>query len=186
MVGKYDISIGNKRVKYKFTLDNKITVITGDSATGKSTIFRLIQQHDAGGFVDIECKAKIVYLVSNLDLDTAIRLISRDSDNKIFIIDEDFSYLYSKEFQAAINKSLAYFIIIARNPLKGLNYSPNDIYEMYYDESDNTNKLRHHYSWADKFCAPDEIIVEDSKSGFELYTLICGRDKAVYPLQWKV
>ena len=36
MTGKYDIEIYNKRVHYHLTVKRNITVIQGDSATGKT------------------------------------------------------------------------------------------------------------------------------------------------------
>lgn len=42
MTGKYDIEIYNKRVHYHLTVKRNITVIQGDSATGKTELLRMI------------------------------------------------------------------------------------------------------------------------------------------------
>ena len=43
METKHDILIQNRRnVQFKLTIQRKITVIRGDSATGKTTLFQMI------------------------------------------------------------------------------------------------------------------------------------------------
>ena len=43
MTGKYDIEIYNKRVHYHLTVKRNITVIQGDSATGKTELLRMMR-----------------------------------------------------------------------------------------------------------------------------------------------
>lgn len=38
MRGTYEIRVENRRMQYKFTVRRNITVIRGDSATGKTTL----------------------------------------------------------------------------------------------------------------------------------------------------
>ena len=46
MTGKYDIEIYNKRVHYHLTVKRNITVIQGDSATGKTELLRMISDYE--------------------------------------------------------------------------------------------------------------------------------------------
>ena len=49
MTGKYDIEIHNKRVHYHLTVKRNITVIQGDSATGKTELLRMISDYENNG-----------------------------------------------------------------------------------------------------------------------------------------
>ena len=41
MKGAYELTVQNKRIHYQFTIKRNITVIRGDSATGKTTLLEL-------------------------------------------------------------------------------------------------------------------------------------------------
>lgn len=41
MTGKYHIEISTREVHYNFIVKRKFTIISGDSATGKSTLYQL-------------------------------------------------------------------------------------------------------------------------------------------------
>lgn len=41
MTGKYHIEISTREVHYSFMVKRKFTIISGDSATGKSTLYQL-------------------------------------------------------------------------------------------------------------------------------------------------
>ena len=45
MKGSYEISVQNNKVKYQFTIRRNITVIQGNSATGKTTLVDLIREY---------------------------------------------------------------------------------------------------------------------------------------------
>ena len=49
MKGKYTIKIHNKRVTYTVDLERNITVICGDSATGKTTLINSISFYEELG-----------------------------------------------------------------------------------------------------------------------------------------
>ena len=42
MIGKYELEITTRRVDYKLTLERNITILRGNSATGKSTLYRAV------------------------------------------------------------------------------------------------------------------------------------------------
>ena len=44
MVGKYEIEVYNNKVHYFLTIKRNITILQGDSATGKTELIRLIQE----------------------------------------------------------------------------------------------------------------------------------------------
>ena len=44
MKGKYDIVLYNNKVHYYLTVERNITVLRGDSASGKSELIRLLRE----------------------------------------------------------------------------------------------------------------------------------------------
>ena len=44
MVGKYEIEVYNNKVHYFLTIKRNITILQGDSETGKTELIRLIQE----------------------------------------------------------------------------------------------------------------------------------------------
>ena len=44
MKGSYSISVQNNRIKYEFTIKRNITVVQGNSATGKTSLVDLIRE----------------------------------------------------------------------------------------------------------------------------------------------
>ena len=42
MIGRVSIKISNQRNSYKFTLNRNITILRGDSGTGKTTLYDMI------------------------------------------------------------------------------------------------------------------------------------------------
>ena len=45
MQGTQKVQIQNKRVRYEFELKRNLTVLRGDSATGKTTLIDMIEEH---------------------------------------------------------------------------------------------------------------------------------------------
>ena len=44
MKGSHDIIVQNNRIQYKFSIRRNLTILRGNSATGKSTLIDLIAQ----------------------------------------------------------------------------------------------------------------------------------------------
>ncbi len=49
MKGQYRIIVQNSRMRYDFTIRRNITIIRGDSATGKTTLVDMIREHYENG-----------------------------------------------------------------------------------------------------------------------------------------
>ncbi len=45
MKGKYHVVVQNNRLRYEFDIKRNITIIRGDSATGKTTLYTLNLTH---------------------------------------------------------------------------------------------------------------------------------------------
>lgn len=68
MKGSYEISIQNNKVKYEFEIRRNITIIQGDSATGKTTLVDMIREYQLNGQdsgISLSCKRKCVVLEDN-------------------------------------------------------------------------------------------------------------------------
>ena len=51
MKGQYSVSVQNNKVKYEFSIRRNITIVQGDSATGKTTLVDLIREYQLDGSV---------------------------------------------------------------------------------------------------------------------------------------
>ena len=60
MKGKYRVVLQNNRLHYEFEIRRNITIIQGDSATGKTTLINMLRQAENLGRssgVDVVCEA---------------------------------------------------------------------------------------------------------------------------------
>ena len=160
-------------INYKIEFNNKITIIQGDSGTGKSKLVDSIIRFRTE-------KTSKIFTSNHID----IRLLNNETDwehevsnksNKLFIVDEDADFVTSYKFAKLVNNSDNYFIIICRTPLKGLNYSYKDIFELRYSGKYNESIRKYkNYEGCSLDTNCQAILVEDSKSGFEFYKYHLG------------
>lgn len=170
METKYDILIQNKRdIQFKFTIRRKFTILRGNSATGKSTLFQMVSDANSSRFsgVTISCNAPIKALY-----ETGYKYELENESGNIYIIDEDFGPLKSKEFAAIVSKSEDCFILITRESLPGIPYSYKEIYEI--KTSGKYHSFENVYTEYDKFHECDHIVTEDEDAGLEYYQHLYG------------
>lgn len=171
MKGTYRIRVTSKRLQYDFELRRKYTVIRGDSATGKTTLYDLI--------LDVERRRKGVILSSKVPVVSANYLGGRwdlvlpTISNSIVIIDEDSDWVRSEAFAALVMKSDNYFVFINRDALKQIPYSVKEIYEI--KTSGRYHSLVPIYKHTPYEMAPDYIITEDAKSGYQFFKHVCDK-----------
>ena len=46
MRGSYKVTIQNNRVQFKLTINRNLTIIQGNSATGKTTLLEMVAAHE--------------------------------------------------------------------------------------------------------------------------------------------
>lgn len=123
------------KYKYDFTIKRNITIISGNSATGKTTLVDGIIQ--ASGKVrgyslvcDVPCRA--ISVTSDDDLDSFLARVNRRKDEDcILFFDEDCCDFYNtKDFARLVGNSRCYFVLIGRDALKELPYSVKEIYSL--------------------------------------------------------
>lgn len=71
MKGKHRIIVQNKRLRYDFEIQRNLTIIRGDSATGKTTLVEMVREYtDNGDESSIE-------LISDKTCSGSMRIILR-------------------------------------------------------------------------------------------------------------
>lgn len=65
MIGAVRVSVKNSRNSYEFTLRRNITVLCGDSGTGKTTLYNMIDDYNLEGKqsgVSVSCNVPVIAL----------------------------------------------------------------------------------------------------------------------------
>ena len=126
MTGKYDIELYNATVHYFLTVKRNITVLQGNSASGKSELVRLLMDFGRSGEssgITLICEKPCTVLTAE---DWELRLAHMSG--RIIFIDDGSSFVRTEEFARAIMGSDNYFVIINRDSLYELPYSIHEIY----------------------------------------------------------
>ena len=179
MKGSYRVIVQNAFVHYDFEIRRNITIIKGDSATGKTTLVEMIRENYENGEssgVEVFCE-KTCTVLSGVDWKPLLDTM-RD---RIVFIDEGNPFVSSVEFARAIQKSDNYYVIVTREGLANLPYSVEEIYGIresgkYASLKQTYNELYHIYGKQNPVekTVPSKLIVEDSNAGFEFYRGISG------------
>lgn len=178
MKGKYDILVENDMVKYEFSLQRNITILQGDSATGKTALIDMINEY----FLDpISSGIKIKSDKKCIVLEGPLWSTILDSVKDSFVfIDEGNKFLFTDEFANKIKNTDNYYIIATRVGLENLPYSINEIYGIrdsgkYIGTKKIYNELYNIYPEYSlvKDVSFDKIITEDSNSGFDFFASVC-------------
>ena len=175
MKGIHHITVSNATLKYEFDIKRNITIIKGDSATGKTTLVELISEHYESGpesGVALSCD-KPCRVLAGRDWNTILPTI-KDS---IVFIDEDNDFLPSVDFARKVRESDNYYVIVTREGLPNLPYSVDEIYGIrtsgrYAGLKQTYHEFYHIYGehTPNKTVVPDIVIVEDSNSGYDFFS----------------
>lgn len=176
MTGKYDIVVQNRRLQYKFTIERNITVLRGDSATGKTTLIDMIasyQQNGEASGITINCK-KTCAVLTGLRWQENLALIH----DSIVFIDEGDKFVLSEDFARAIRDSDNYYVIATRANLTNLPYSVDEIYGIKNTSGNRYQGTKRLYAKfynlcdtkVDSISKPDMVIVEDSNAGWQFFS----------------
>lgn len=184
MRGKYRIIIQNKRIRYDFEVRRNITVIQGDSATGKTVLVEMVREFDEIGNdsgIELKCEKKCTILSGR----TWEAQLSAMKDSIVFI-DEGNSFVTSRKFAECIQNTDNYYVIVSREGLPTLPYSVDEIYGIrnsgkYGSLKKTYNEFYRLYGEQEYITAifPKQVITEDSNSGFQFFYHVCkeaGKD----------
>ena len=183
MLGKHIITVSSQKVHFRLEIKRNITIIRGDSATGKTTLVGLISDYESLGRdsgVKLKCDKPCRVLFGN---DWRLKLqYLRDS---IVFIDEGNSFIRSEDFARAVRDSDNYYVIITRENLYNLPYSVEEIYEMKAIRKSISlgkvyNGIRRFYSDLPLSSHPltdgELPITEDTNAGHDFYLHIANSE----------
>ena len=179
MKNKHHVIVETERLKYEFDIRRNITVIQGDSATGKTTLIDLLGTFSRYGKESgILLQSDVPCVVFSGDVSLWKVIIESYQDSIIFI-DEDYPFIFSKDFAETIKRTSNYYVMITRQPLYNLPYSVQEIYgirttgKYHYPE-----KVYHEFYQIYNMTNADAdknvlVMVEDSKSGYQFFSKVC-------------
>ena len=181
MKGKYHIIVQNSRVKFEFDIKRNITIVRGDSATGKTTLVSLIDTYDrlgADSGVEVSCSKRCL-TVNNSNWESILNSVSEC----IVFIDEENTIIKSDDFARKIKGTDNYYVIITRENLPNLPYSVEEIYGIhtsgkYADMRRTYNSFYQLYTVNERSDAEkvETVIVEDSNSGYDFFKAVAADD----------
>ena len=128
MKGSYTIRIHNRRVTFTLEIERNLTILCGNSATGKTTLVNYVAYYEDLGLksgVSIESPRPCITLRGSEWQEK----LQRNHGCFVFL-DEGNSFIHSKDFAQAIQKTDHYYIIITRANLFQLPYSVHSILEL--------------------------------------------------------
>lgn len=177
MKGIHKVVVGTKYLKYEFELRRNLTIIRGDSATGKTTLVDMIRTHmndGESGPVTLNCDKSCYVVEGNLwkgQLDNI--------QDSIVFIDEGNEFVKTKDFARAIQQTDNYYVIVTREGLPALPYSVEEVYGIRTSGKYGTLKRSYHSfyriypdSTTEKI-KPEKILTEDSNSGYQFFDAVC-------------
>ena len=173
--GSYDVVVNSRRLQYKFTVRRNITIVRGQSATGKTTLVDMIRDCNENGIdsgVTIRCERDCVVLSGrNWQRDIA------ELENCIVFIDEGHNFVLSQDFAKAIRNSSNYYVIVTRERLENIPYSVDEIYGIRTSGKYAELKSAYHEFYQlyenvpyDGSTSIREIATEDSNSGYQFFS----------------
>ncbi len=185
MKNKHHVIVESKRLKYEFDIKRNITVIQGDSASGKTTLLDLLGTHSRYGKesgINVQSDVPCVVFGGDAVLWKTILEVYQDS---IVFIDEDYPFIYSKDFAELVQGSSNYFVLITRQPLYNLPYSIQEIYgirttgKYHYPEQVYHEFYRIYNDSSEALGKEVLVMVEDSKSGYQFFSKVCKNGECV-------
>lgn len=181
MKGEFHFKVKSKKVLFAFSIKRNITIIKGDSATGKTTLVHMLYEYlrvgKESGYSVTTNADYYVYLRHEVGRDWKDALFSLK--NTVIFIEENNDFVFRKEFADYVKKSGNYFVLINRSPLKMLPYSIHEIYEIitvgkHADIKESYHAFKELYS---NYPLPENnrlntVLTEDSNSGYQFFSKV--------------
>lgn len=158
------LKITNPKVIFDLQLNRRVTVIRGESASGKTWMHEIVRTLDTVSFVDCERKVMVAPQVADGKEKETLSLYA----GYLFLIDEDTRYALDKRYADAVMENDIWVVITAREVIN-YPYSADEVYVLktsgkikrlskYYTEPVNKNRYR------------NKILTEDSGGGKTFFT----------------
>lgn len=188
MKGSYRFRVKSKKIIFEFSIRRNITVIKGESASGKTTLLHMMYEYlrigrESGYSVSAD-SSYYVYLRKEVGRSWQDALYPLK--NTIIFIEENNPFVFSKEFAEFVRKSGNYVVLVNRSPFKMLPYSIHEIYEIvtdakHADVRESYHELKELYSnypVAENNRA-DIVVTEDSNSGYQFFSSLFWKKHVV-------
>lgn len=183
MKGKYHFRVRSKRTVFDFSIKRNITILKGDSATGKTTLLHMLYEYlrvgRESGYTVLTDAAYFVYLRKEVGRDWKDALYPLS--NTIIFIEENNDFVFNKDFADFVKNSGNYFVLVNRAPFRMLPYSIHEIYEIVTagkraDIRESYHEFKELYSNYPiiKHNKIENIITEDSCSGYQFFAAVFG------------
>ena len=177
MNGKHKIEVRSKRIVFTIELERNITILRGDSATGKTTLVEMLSAYENYGRksgITIVCD-KTCRVLSGALWEAQLK----DIQDAIVFVDEGSTFVSSLDFARAIQKTDNYYVLVTREDLSTLPYSVNAILELKKTTSRFKRTYNKAYPIYDSLSASDvelgsveKLLTEDANSGYQLFTKV--------------
>lgn len=177
MKGVHKVVVGTKYLKYEFELRRNLTIIRGDSATGKTTLVDMIRirmNDGETGPVTLNCD-KNCYVVEGALWQAQIAGVQ----DGIIFIDEGNEFVKTKDFARIVQQSDNYYVIVTREGLPVLPYSVEEVYGIRTSGKYGSLKQSYHSFYriypdcTTEYVKPEKILTEDSNSGYQFFDVVC-------------
>lgn len=167
---RIEISDISEKVVYTMDITNRITIIRGNSATGKSVLVRLIDNIGKPQ-VKVSSNIDIIHINSKLILE-GFPL----KEDRIYIMDEDDGIEHPEVVKKINDKRYKFILITRKEDFGTFSY---DIYQIYHFKNSGKyhNLTRTYGKISNSHINQNSlrnIITEDSNSGFEFFDKVCG------------
>ena len=178
MKGSYWFRAKSKKVLFEFSIRRNITIIKGDSATGKTILLHILYEYlrigRQSGYSVSTNAAYYVYIRDEVGRDW--KDVLYPLKNTIIFIEENNEFIFTKEFAAFVKESGNYFVLVTRAPLKMLPYSIHEIYEIITNGKRTDIKESYHEFKEIYSNYPilennkiQNVVTEDSNSGYQFW-----------------
>lgn len=177
MRGMHRLRVRSAHISYDMTFVRNITVIQGDSATGKTTLVDMIREWRLNGTdtgITLTCDVPCHVLEGN---DWHERISNIESS--IVFVDGGNRFVSSGDFARAVRGSSNYFVIITREALDNLPYSVTEVYGI--RSSGRYGRMEPVYHQMYRIYGDEELrnvggqtlVTEDSNSGHDFFSALC-------------
>ena len=163
MQGKQHICLQLEKSVFELDLEYKVTMLIGDSGTGKTTVSRS---------ADVNHGVLLPLTIPMFDTLSTDTMLSICADNICYVDENVITYCYApgnhvmfEKLDAIIRKSTGYFILVARDPVKNITYSYESIYVR---TKDNMIFKKYPKFTKDRLKDFDVIVTEDSAGMFDI------------------
>lgn len=130
MHGEQTLILKTRRLEYRLAFNSKVTVIGGNSGTGKTALCSLLSEflHEGkNSAYSVESSCPVALLAG--DWYTA-RLQLQHLAHTLLVVDEDASYLESGLFAVMISRSSCYAVVMSHSMLKNIVGVSKEMHEL--------------------------------------------------------